>query len=107
MSLIATTLYRIIPTLPAGQPRTIINDNTQPAAYANGKRGDRERHRRRILELIDECGEVDILVLSGELDLARKGIIECLQWMETCGEITRKEPETVGAGQFNTWARRP
>lgn len=104
MSLTATTLYRIIPPLPTGQIRTITTDNTRPAAYINGKRG--ERHRQRILELIDECGEVDMLVLIGELDLGRKGIVESLTRLESSGYIQRHEPERAGTGQFNTWTRR-
>lgn len=105
MSLTATTLYRIIPPLPTGQLRTITSDNTRPAAYLNGK--GREHHQQRILELIDECGAVDLLILRGELDLCRKSIVESLNRLEASGDIQRHEPEHAGVGQLNTWTRRP
>lgn len=64
-----------------------------------------EYQRQRIMDLADECGAVDLLILQGELGISQNSITRHLEKLEKAGALERHKPEKRGTGNFTTWSR--
>jgi hypothetical protein len=67
-----------------------------------------QRARKRILELADEWGEVDMtfLLTDDDLDISRKALQMHLAGLVAGGQLVRHAQDKPGAGRPVTWTRR-